>query len=653
MVAPPHSAEANASRSHEGTGATDGNPPTPEGLNLGPSPPFHRRLESWVWQYPIPFLALAGLALGLYLSYIGGRPDLGQYVWFGSLLVGGLPLVYATGRRLLRREFASDIIASLAIVAAIALDQPFAGVIIVLMQSGGEAIENYAHRHATASLDRLVQRAPRWAYRYERAHVVQIPVDSVIPGDRLVVRPGDVVPVDGNVAAGSATVDESSVTGEPLPRTRYVGDPLLSGVVNVGSAFDLAAVRPSRESQYARIVELVRTAQTKKPAIQRLADRYATWFTPTTVVVAVLAAIFDHSAVTGLAVLVVATPCPLILATPIAVLRAMDRASAQGIIVKSGAAMEEMGRAQAVLFDKTGTLTTGHAEVDRVVPFGDLGAEGIVSVAAALEQYSAHPLARALLHRATGIALPSVTGHREVAGAGVSGTVLGRQWAFGSRSFCAAIAHRPLDPEWESLRRSEDVEGRLVSFLLRDGAPIGAVLFIDPIRPEAIGLAARLETLGVRRVALLTGDNPENANAIARQAGITEVKADLRPEQKVERVGEDRRQLGSTIMVGDGINDAAALATASVGIAMGAQGAGVTSEAADAVLLVDDVGLVGTGIALGQRMLTVAQQGIYIGLGTSLVLMGIASFGFVPPADGALIQEALDVAVIFNALRVR
>jgi heavy metal translocating P-type ATPase len=618
-----------------------------------PREPAVHRVGRWARTYPIPFLAIAGLAVGLYLTYAGGRPTLGWYVWYGTLVVGGLPLVYATARRIARREFASDIIATLAILAAIALGQPFAGAIIVLMQSGGEAIEDYAHHRATASLDRLTRRAPRWAYRYGPTGVEKVPVEEVRPGDRLAVRNGDVLPVDGTIASEQATIDESAVTGEPLPKSRAEGAEVLSGTVNVGPTFDLVALRGSGESQYAKIVDLVRTAQTRKPAIQRLADRYATWFTPTTIVIATLAAYFDHSALTGLAVLVVATPCPLILATPIAVLRGMDRCAERGIVMKSGAAVEEIGRAQVVLFDKTGTLTSGRPEIDRVVRLGALGEAELLRLAAAVEQYSSHPLAAAVARRRPEGPLPPVTNHHEFPGSGVAGTIDGRRVVVGSKGLCEMLTKRTLESEWELILRSGVTHGRLVAVVLVDGHAVGALLFEDPIRPEVIGLADRLRRLGVKEVGLLTGDNRSNAEEIARRAGITTVEADLLPEAKVARVGDFRRRVGPTVMVGDGINDAAALATASVGIAMGAQGAGITAEAADAVLLVDDVSRVADGIALGQRMLAVARQGIIFGLGASLVLMGIASFGYIAPADGAIIQEALDVAVLFNALRVR
>ncbi len=612
-----------------------------------------RRWGRWAVRYPLPFLALAGLIVGAYLSFGLHRPQPAAYVWLGTLVVGGSPLVFATARRLWHRQFASDVIATLAILAAIGLDQAFAGVIIVLMQSGGEAIEDYAFHRASASLERLTRRAPRWAYRYDGDEVTRVPVDAVAPGDRLAVRAGDILPVDGTIASATAVVDDSAVTGEPLPKTLRSGASVLSGSANVGPPFDLLAVRPSRESQYSRIVELVRTAQTRKPNIQRLADRYAVWFTPTTVVLAAIASLATHSPLTGLAVLVVATPCPLILATPIAVVRAINRASDRGVVAKSGSAMEELGRAKAVLFDKTGTLTSGQPEVDRVVPFGPNDPAEVVRLAAALERYSSHPLSAAIARCAQGIRLPAVANVHEFPGAGVAGTIEGRRVVVGSRTLCVSVAGRTLDAEREAVQRSGAVSGRLVSYLLVDGSPAGALLFADPLRPEVVGLAGRLTALGVQHLGLLTGDSRENAEDVARQAGIPNVDAELLPEAKVERVGEVRRRFGSTVMVGDGINDAAALASASVGVAMGAHGSGISAEAADVVLLVDDVGRVADGISLGQGMLRIARQGILFGLGTSLVLMGIASFGFIAPAVGAVIQEVLDVVVIFNALRVR
>ncbi len=611
-------------------------------------------------RYPIPFVALAGLGLGAALIYLAGAGPLGNRVWFATLLVGGVPLIFATVRRLWAGRFASDVIAAVAIGAAIVLDLffpgvAFAGVIIVLMQSGGEALEAYAFRRATSSLEELLRRAPRTARRRSGSEIEEIPVEEVRPGDILSIRRGDLIPVDGTVVSTRVTIDESAVTGEPLPRTHVGGDTLLSGSANVGEPFDLRALRTSGQSQYAKIVELVRTAQGKKPAIQRLADRYAVWFTPATLVLAVVAGLLTRSALTSLSVLVVATPCPLILATPIAVIGAIDRASDRGIVVKGGGAIEQLGGAKAVLFDKTGTITSGRPAVERVVGFRGRTSDEVLRLAGALELLSSHPLAGAVARAAKSQhrELPPVEGAHEFPGAGVSGTVEGHRVVVGSRALCAAEGVVALDAERREIESSGPLAGRLVAFVLIDGDAAGAIVFSDQLRPEAAGLIARLHGLGVRHVGLLTGDRRENAVEIGREAGVDAVDADLLPEQKVERVGEVRRRLGTTVMVGDGINDAAALATASVGVAMGAHGSGISAEAADVVLLVDDVSRVPEGIALGQRMLTIARQGIYFGLGSSILLMAIASFGAIPPALGAVLQEGIDVAVIFNALRVR
>jgi heavy metal translocating P-type ATPase len=620
-----------------------------------PGPKGGRPVPSVVRRYPIPFFAIAGLALGLLLWLVARQPETAGDVWLATLIVGGIPLVVATARRVYHRQFQADIIAALAIVAAIALDQPFAGVVIVLMQSSGEALERYAFHRASSSLERLLSRAPRRAHRLEDGRTVEIPVEEVRPGDRLAIRSGDLLPVDGRIVDGTTSIDESAVTGEPLPRTCGPGDEVLSGSVNVDGSVVLEALRSSPESQYSKIVDLVTRAQAQKPAFQRLADRYATWFTPLAVALAVVAALYTRSPVNGLAVLVVATPCPLILAVPIAIVGALDRASGRGLLIKSGAALEELGRAEAILFDKTGTLTSGRPDVERIVAFAGFRETDLVRWSAALEQYSSHPIASALVRAAAerGGSLPAATERVEFPGAGVQGNVEGRRVVVGSALLSEREVGRPLDVEWTQVRAAGALAGRMVSFLVVDRAPAGAVVFSDRLRPEVPGLVQRLRGLGLRHVGMITGDRRENAAEVARAAGLDAFASDLKPEEKVSRVGEARRRYGSVVMVGDGINDAAALASASVGVAMGLRGAGISAEAADVVILADEVDRVGDGIALGQRTLRIARQGILFGLGSSLVLMVIATFGGIQPAEGAVLQEFIDAAVIVNALRAR
>jgi heavy metal translocating P-type ATPase len=607
-------------------------------------------------RYPLPFIAISGLAVGASLTYLFPLGWLGRYVWLGTLLVGGLPLVYQTLRRLWRGEFASDVIAMLAIVAALALDQAFAGVIIVLMQSSGEAIDSYAFHRASASLRELLKRAPRRARRRRDDRLEEVSVEEVAVGDRLVVLAGDMIPVDGAVASTEAFVDEAALTGEPVPRRRVTGDRVLSGSLNVGAPFDMVAEQLAKESVYARIVQLVRSAQERKPPLQRLADRYAVWFTPLTLVVAAIGWLWTTSPQTALAVLVVATPCPLIIATPIAVIGAVNRAADWGLVVKSGGAIEEIGRAKVVVFDKTGTLTSGHPEVDGVVPFDPAWTpEALLRIAGSLEQLSSHPLAKATARSAAekGGPLPTPEEVVETGGAGVEGRVGGRRVIVGSASLLRQRLGSDPTPLWTLHYPTDSRLSRLLAFVAVDGVPAGAISYSDRLRPGVPAMVDRLSRIGVERVALLTGDTSANAESTARLAHIGEFAGDLMPEGKVARIREYRERYGSTVMVGDGINDAAALASASVGVAMGAGGSGISAEAADMVLLVDDVTRVADGIALGQRMVRIARQGIFFGLGTSLVLMAIAARGLVLPAIGATLQELLDVVVIANALRVR
>ncbi|HZY71098.1 MAG TPA: heavy metal translocating P-type ATPase [Thermoplasmata archaeon] len=606
--------------------------------------------------YPLPFLALAGLAVGAVLTYAFHRPDAAAAVWLVTLVGGGAPLIVRTARHLRQGKLASDVIAALAIGAAAVLDQAFAGVVIVVMQSGGLALESYAFRQASSSLGALEQRAPRRALRRRGSEVEDVAVGAVRVGDTLLVRTGDVVPVDGRVVGSSALIDASVVTGEPLPRSCAPGTTVLSGSISLGAPFDLVAERESRQSQYAQIVELVRSAQGRKPPILRLADRYAAWFTPVVIGVALFAGAYTGSAVAVLAVLVVATPCPLIIATPIAVVGAVNRASDRGIVVKSGAAIEEAGRVRVVVFDKTGTITSGQPEVERIVPFPPkVDAAGLLGRAASLEQYSSHPLAAATVRAAQRdrVALVAASAVTEFPGSGLEGSIDGRTVLVGSASLLRQRLGRPIEAEQRLLRTRSELTARLVSYVAVDGRPEGAILYADRIREGVPEMMTRLRERGVEHLVILSGDSRANSEEAGRRAGVEDVRGELLPAEKVEAVRQLRERRGPTLMVGDGINDAAALAAASVGVAMGARGAGVSTEAADVVLLVDDVTRVVDVVTLGQRMVRVARQGIWFGLGASAVLMAIASLGRIVPAVGAVLQEVIDVAVIFNALRVR
>ncbi len=601
-----------------------------------------------VRENPIPFVALAGLLAGLVARWGLEDVELGRRIWWVTLLIGGTPVAIETVRGMLRGRFASDIVALLAILAALYMNEGFSGLVIVLMQSGGEALERYSLRRASSAFDELLARAPRRATRKRDGNLEEIPAEGVHVGDLLLVRPGELIPVDGTLASESALINESAVTGEPLAGTKAAGSKLLSGSLNAGDAFEFRADRPSGESQYARIVQLVRQAQEQKPPLQRLADRYAVWFTPLTLFMCGLGWWITGESRTILSVLVVATPCPLILAVPVAVIGGINRAARAGIIVKGGAAIEQVGHARAIVFDKTGTLTFGAPVVDRVIAFDGFSEQDVLRHAGGLEQLSTHLLGQTLTTEARSrlghVSMPE--GFREIAGRGVEGTLDGQLVRVGSARFLR-------ESIGADVRKPEGAEPGMAAFVAVGDRAAGVVTFKDRMRPGVPELIRDLHAMGVARTVMLTGDHDDHALAIGREAGLDAIEANLLPEDKVTRLQAIRKEYDPIVMVGDGINDAPALAAATVGIAMGAKGTGISAEAADIVLLVDDVGKVGETVAISRRMRSIALQSIYAGLGLSLACMVVAAFGYIEPPYGALIQEAIDVAVILNALRAR
>ena len=598
-------------------------------------------------RYPVAVLAAIGLAAGLVVQFFVRDPVAARRVFFVTLALGGTPLVVRTLWGMAHGRFAADVVAMLAIVGAVLFREPFAGAVIVLMQSGGEALEAYAMHRATASLEALLARAPKVAHRITGAggQLQDVAVEEVRPDDLLVVKPGDLVPVDGMVTAGTSAVDQSALTGEPIPIRALPGVEVMSGSVNLEGALTIRALRPSAESQYQLIVRLVERARAEKPPIVRIADRVAVWFTPITLLVCGVAYLVTHDPVTALAVLVVATPCPLILAAPVAVIAAISRAAASGIIVKSGASIEQVGRARVVVFDKTGTLTLGRPLVERVVVANGRSADDLLQMAAAVEQLSGHHLGRAVAEAGLrrGLPIPTASDVQETPGLGVSGTVNGHVVDVGSALYLLS----------RDITITDGLSEQTSAFVAIDRRYAGFITFADRLRHQVPALLQRLERLGVSDTVMLTGDRAESAEVIAAEAGIRTVRANLLPADKVTAVQELKSHRGAVVMVGDGINDAPALAAATVGIALGEHGAAASAEAADIVLLVDDVSRVADAIALSQRMRRIILQSIGVGLGVSFALMLVAATGRIPPSIGAVLQEVLDAAVILNALRAR
>lgn len=612
------------------------------------------RLVTAARRYPLPALAVVGLVSGLVAQYALRAPDVGRVILFVTLLAGGLPVAAGTVRGMWHRNFAADIVASLAILGAAVTGEYLAGCVIVLMQTGGEALEDYAVRHASAALEALLARAPRIAHRRTGDAIEDVAVEAVAAGDTLLVRPGEIFPVDGTILSGASAVDASALTGEPIPVRAEPGTEVMSGSICLDGALEMCATRPSRESQYEQIVRLVQQAQREKAPLGRLADRYAVVFTPFTLLMCGLAYVLTRQPQAVVAVLVVATPCPLILATPVAIISGINRAARRGIIVKSGAAIEQIGKATAVVFDKTGTLTAGTPVVERIVTLDGHAEDAVLRLAAGLEQFSGHQMARALVAagRERAGALPVPDDVTEAAGLGVSGHVEGQAIDVGSLAYAVQRGLGRAMP-LEQARAAAGATGDALAVVGIAGQAAGLIIYADPLRPAVPALLQRLQALGVRETAMVTGDDALTARAIAAQAGITTVKADLLPAQKVDAVRDVLGRHGAVVMVGDGINDAPALATATVGVALGAHGAAVSAEAADVVIGVDDVGRVADAVEIGQRTLRIARQSIWVGLGLSGAMMAVAALGFIPPTVGAVLQEALDMTVILNALRAR
>jgi heavy metal translocating P-type ATPase len=591
-----------------------------------------------------PLIALSIVAGAV--AHLAGSPEVGDAVWAVALVAVLMPLTVGVARSLRAGNVGVDAIALLAIAAALALGQFLAGAVVALMLSGGNALEAAAARRARRELTALLERAPRIAHRRSPSGVEEVDVEAVVPGDLVLVRAGEVVPVDGIIAEGQAILDESALTGEPLPVRRAAGAAVPSGTTNAGEAFDLRATHPASESAYAAIVRLVRDAEAQRAPFVRMADRYAAFLLPVTIVVAGLAWALSGDPVRALAVLVVATPCPLILAAPIAFVCGVSRAARAGVVVKGPGAIEQLGRARSVLLDKTGTLTLGAPAVERIITLDGTDADELLRLAASVDQFSAHVVAEALVHDAEGrgLALSEARAVHEQPGDGIEGAVDGRHVMVGSAGFLRACG---------IVAPSNGTAGRAVVHVGIDGAPAGMVVLADRPRPDAAAAVAAIRAAGARRVAMVTGDDRATAEAVAAGVGVDEVFADQRPRDKLAVVQKLRADASSrpVVMVGDGVNDAPALAAADVGVAMAALGATVSTEAADVVITVDRIDRVATALQVGRRSLAIARQSILAGMGLSLVAMAAAALGYIPPVAGALLQEGIDVAVILNALR--
>lgn len=599
----------------------------------------------------LPLTALLFVAVGAASPLLWSDPAWRQRIWLSGLIVTGAPLVFKTIRGVFNGRFAADLVASLTVVGSFLLGQPVVGLIIVLMQSGGEALEKIAQGSAANALKALEDAAPRVLHRVVRGQIEEVAADKVARGDAILVRPGEMLGCDGEVIDGESHVDTSSITGEPLPIRVIPGSTVMSGCINHESPFILRVSNVAGESQYARIVDLVREAKASKAPLQRLADHYAVLFTPITIVTCVTAYLISHDWNRVLAVLAVATPCPLILATPVAVLGGMSSAARRKILMRTGGALESLGNATTVVFDKTGTITIGHPEVARIHAVHPATECEIIQVASAVEQGSGHPLAKTLIDEAKrrGLLGAAATEVQESPGRGVEGDVGGKRVIVGARSLI--VARNP-DTRFEidKLEHGDNGPG-LRAYVAVDGKLAGAVDYADRVRPGMSDLVRQLRSRGVNHVILLSGDHPGNARHVAEMVGIDDWRGDMLPQDKVEVVKRFLHDGEHVVMVGDGTNDAPALSTATVGVALASRGRGVATEAADVIILADDPSRLGDAIDISKRTMRIARQSIWVGLGISALGMALAAAGLIVPIAGAALQEIVDLGVILNALR--
>jgi heavy metal translocating P-type ATPase len=597
-----------------------------------------------------PVFAIVGILLGSIEQFVFHLPTFAHGLWTIALIGAGFPVVWRTLQAAGRGNYATDLVASLSIVTAAIIGQPLAGLVIVLMQTGGEALERFAERRASAAVRELAKAAPRTAHRITGGRgLVDVPVGELNVGDVFLVRPGEMVPCDGIVLSGISEIDASQLTGEAIPVPAHEGSQVMSGSLNAHGVLSIRASARAAESQYSRIVELVRQAQATKSPLQRLADRYAVWFTPATLGVCVVTFALTQSWTSVLAVLVVATPCPLILATPVAIIGGINRAARRKIVVRHGAALEMLSDATLAVFDKTGTLTVGKPAVSHVIALRGFSEREVLRSAAAVEHGSSHLLGQVVVEEAQrryGL-LPNARQHREWPGQGLTGMIGDIEVVVGSRAF---VAHHSMT-SLSAFDAALDGDAGLRAYVLLSGKPAGIIEYADSLRPELKNFLATLDELGLSRTVLLSGDRAANARAVGLEAGIKEVHGELLPADKATLVSRFRARGEVVLMVGDGTNDAPALSAADVGVALAGHGGGVTSEAADVVVLIDDLSRVGEAVAISRRTMRLARQSIVTGLVLSGVAMIFAAYGLIPPTEGALLQEAIDVAVILNALR--
>ncbi|MGW1679662.1 heavy metal translocating P-type ATPase [Saccharopolyspora sp. NPDC002376] len=610
-----------------------------------PGHPVVHQARTW-YEPALLAVTTAALLAGI-TAWAVGNSGAADVAWAVGTAIAIAPALGWLVQALRQGRTGVDLIAVLSLGGTLAVHEYLAGALVAVMLASGRALDSAAQRRAAHDLRALLEHAPRFARRHTPSGLETVAVDQIRADDVLLVAPGEVVPVDGRVVSDRAVLDESVLTGEAVQVERAADAPVRSGVVNAGGAFDLRAEASAADSTYAGIVRLAQQADAERAPVVRIADRYATWFLPFALLVAGAGWLLDGTPVGAVAVLVVATPCPLLLAVPVAVVSGMSRASRIGVIVRDGAALEDLGRASTAILDKTGTLTSGRPTVIDVVAAPGHSAAEVLRLAASLDQASPHVLAEAIVEHARqrNLALTPPHAAHEQPGRGMTGVVGGKRVEVGK------LELPPDRPAWTdaALNRAM-LDAAAIAWVRCEGDLLGAVLLHDPMRRDAPITLRRLRQSGLRRLVMLTGDRAEPAREVATVLGLDWVHAERTPAEKVACVRAES-EAATTVMVGDGVNDAPALAAASVGVAMGARGSTASSEAADVVLTADRLDRLADAMSIARRSTAIAVQSAAAGMVLSIIAMGFAAAGWLPPAAGALLQEGIDVAVIGNSLR--
>jgi heavy metal translocating P-type ATPase len=591
-------------------------------------------------------IAITGIVAHLVLRYLLKSSQLSYEIpLFAALALGGAPLVYGLGRKILRKEFGSDLLAGISIVVSAILGQYLAGTLVVLMLSGGNVLEAYAVRSASSVLEALAKRMPSIAHRKHDSAITDVPLDEVRIGDTLTVYPHEICPVDGVVIAGEGIMDESYLTGEPFEMSKTPGSRVLSGAINGETALTLRAEKLPIDSRYARIMAVMRTAQENRPRIRRLGDQLGAYYTPIAVALALVAWVYSGEAVRFLAVLVIATPCPLLIAIPVSIIGSISLAARRGIVVKDPSVLEQLDNCRTIIFDKTGTLTYGLPRLTRQIVAPGFDEAKLLQLVASVEQYSKHPLARAILQaaRESGLRLNHATEISEAPGGGLRGIVEGRSIRITSR---AALVKEFEIPE----AQLPPVTGGLSCEIALDGAYAATYVFHDAPRTESKSFVQHLgRKHGFDKLMLVSGDRESEVRYLAELVGVKEVYASQSPEEKVGLVRRATQE-AKTLFLGDGINDAPALMTASIGVAFGHH-SDITTESAGAVIMDTSLEKVDEFFHIARRMRTIALQSAVGGMALSVVGMFFAAAGYLPPVAGAICQEVIDLFAILNAIR--